>query len=162
MDGLRDTVLDMNVTTNRPDCLGHLGIARELAAQFGLPLRRPHAFSLHRMAAVEVVEMEERARAPSAGRRAADAAHIEVRDAQGCPRYLARVIEGVPVGPSPEWARRRLRAVGVRALSNIVDATNYVLYEFGHPLHAFDLEQLAERRIVVRRAAAGEVITTLD
>ncbi len=141
--GLPDTVLEINVTPNRPDALSHLGIARELSALTGVPVRLPAP----RMPTGEV---------------AAAAARVDVEDAQRCPRYLARVIEGVKVGPSPLWLQERLRSCGIRPISNVVDATNLALLELGHPLHAFDLDRLAGARIIVRRAREGEPLTTLD
>jgi phenylalanyl-tRNA synthetase beta chain len=139
--GLPDTVFEINVTPNRPDALSHLGIARELSALTGVPVRPPQAHDA------------------GAGALPAD---VTVEDAQRCPRYVARVIEGVRVGPSPLPVQERLRACGVRPISNVVDATNLALLELGHPLHAFDLEKLAGERIVVRRAREGEPMTTLD
>ncbi|HZX93320.1 MAG TPA: phenylalanine--tRNA ligase subunit beta [Myxococcales bacterium] len=139
--GLPDTVLEVNVTPNRPDALSHLGIARELSAITGVPVRVP--------------------RTQPAGKGELPA-RVDVEDAQRCPRYVARVIEGVRVGPSPLHVQERLRSCGVRPISNVVDATNLALLELGHPLHGFDLEKLAGRRIVVRRAREGEPLTTLD
>ncbi|HEX6903247.1 MAG TPA: phenylalanine--tRNA ligase subunit beta [Thermoanaerobaculia bacterium] len=139
-----DTVLDIEVTTNRPDCMNHLGVAREIAVAYGLPLRRPPA-------------------APSeAAERAEDAARVTIEDFEGCPRYAARVVRGVRVGPSPDWLRQRLEAIGLRSINNIVDVTNFILWELGQPLHAFDLATLAGGEIVVRRARAGEKLVTLD
>jgi phenylalanyl-tRNA synthetase beta chain len=139
-----DRVLDLEVTTNRPDCLSHLGVARELAAALGSPLR-PLAF--------KVSETNEQA---------SEAVAIEIADPSGCARYCGRVIENVRVAPSPDWLARRLQAVGVRAINNIADVTNYVLMELGHPLHAFDLERLHGRKIIVRRAKSNEKLRTLD
>jgi phenylalanyl-tRNA synthetase beta chain len=141
MAELRDVVLEVNVTTNRPDCLGHIGIAREVAAAFGVPLKKP--------------------KLPDFGKGTPEA-KVVVEDAAGCPRYIARVIDGLHVGPSPAWVQRRLRAVGVRPISNLVDATNYVLMEYGQPLHAFDYEKVTKATIVVRRAKQGEKMKTLD
>src|SRR5256885_4540777 len=143
--GLPDVVLDINVTPNRPDALSHFGIARELSAVTGATARLP----------------------PSAlddpGESAADAvARVDLEDPERCPRYVARVIEGVRIGASPLRLQERLRICGVRPISNVVDATNLVLLELGHPLHAFDLEKLRGSRIVVRRAGEGEPMTTLD
>ena len=142
--GLDDVLLDFEVTPNRPDCLSLLGIAREVSALTGNPVRRP---------AISV---------PEGDRRIEEIAGVQIQDAEGCPRYAARVVTGVRVGPSPGWLRQRLESVGLRSINNVVDVTNFVLLETGHPLHAFDLNRLAERRIVVRRARAGERITTLD
>lgn len=139
--GLPDTVFEVNVTPNRPDALSHLGIARELSALTGVPVKLPAA---------------------KAAGKGEVPARVEVEDAQRCPRYLARAITGVKVRPSPLWVQERLRACGVRPISNAVDATNLALLELGHPLHAFDLQKLAGRRIVVRRAREGEPLTTLD
>jgi phenylalanyl-tRNA synthetase beta chain len=143
--GLRDLVLDVNVTANRPDCLGHLGVAREIAALFnrGGGLRRPDV-SLDAVSSDRSVDFP-----------------VAIADAQGCPRYTARVIEALAVRPSPRWMRRRLEAVGVRPISNLVDVTNYVMFELGHPLHAFDLTQVGGR-IEVRRAGADKEMVTLD
>jgi phenylalanyl-tRNA synthetase beta chain len=142
--GLEDTVLDIEVTPNRPDCLSVIGIARELAALTGGALR---------VAPVRLRESDEPASAWARAR-------IDAPDL--CARFTARVISGVAVGPSPAWMAARLRAVGLRPISNVVDVTNYVLWERGHPLHAFDRDAVAGGSIVVRRARAGEPFTTLD
>ncbi len=142
--GLRDVILEVNVTANRPDVLGHLGLAREIAALTGGRLKTPDTALDGVLADREL------------------AATVSVEDPEGCPRYVARVIEGVKVGPSPRWLRRRLEAVGVRPISNLVDVTNLVMFELGHPLHAFDLDRLSGEKIVVRRARAGERMKTLD
>ena len=142
--GLEDVLLEVNVTPNRPDCLSHIGIAREVAALLGQEVRPP-------------------AGAPrEAGPAAAEAVSVRIEAPDRCARYAARVIEGVTIGPSPAWLARRLEACGVRSISNVVDATNYVLLELGHPLHAFDLDKVAGASIVVRTARPGERITTLD
>ncbi|MFA5205188.1 MAG: phenylalanine--tRNA ligase subunit beta [Lentisphaeria bacterium] len=142
-----DTVIDWEVTPNRPDWLSHLGIAREIAALTGGQqlLRRP------------AVELK-----PVPGTRVTDVAAVEVREPELCPRYTARVIRNVKIGPSPDWLRRDLEAVGLRSINNVVDITNFVMLEYGEPLHAFDHALLAGGRIVVRRAAPGETFTTLD
>jgi phenylalanyl-tRNA synthetase beta chain len=142
--GLKDVVFEVNVTPNRGDCLSHLGIAREVAALTGKPLRMPPA------------ELDER------GERADALIRVTVEDVERCPHYAARVLERVTLGPSPMWMQNRLRAVGVRALSNAVDVTNYVLMECGQPLHAFDLDLVRGAHIIVRRARPGEKMTTLD
>jgi phenylalanyl-tRNA synthetase beta chain len=134
----------VNVTPNRPDALSHLGIARELAAALGTKVRPP---------APPLAE---------AGKPAADAVKIRIEAPDRCARYAARVIEGVKIGPSPLWLARRLESCGVRSISNVVDATNFVLLELGHPLHAFDLEKLSGHKIIVRMANEGEKMTTLD
>src|SRR5207302_878159 len=139
--GLPDTVFEVNVTPNRPDALSHLGIARELSALTGVPVRPPEV-------------------APAGDAKVPAGVHDE--DPQRCPRYIARLIEGVRVGPSPLQVQERLRGCGVRPISNVVDATNLALLELGHPLHGFDLDRLAGRRILVRRAREGEPMTTLD
>jgi len=139
-----DVAFDIDVTTNRPDCMNHRGLAREIAALYDLPLR-PLATALP--------EGEEKVEA---------AAAVEVADPEACPRYAARVIRGVRVGESPAWLKRRLASIGLRSINNVVDVTNFVLWETGQPLHAFDLATLAGGRIVVRRARAEERLTTLD
>ena len=139
-----DESWDVDVTSNRPDALNHRGLAREAVAA-GCGTLRPLEASL--------------AESPIA---AADLARLEVVDTAGCPRYCARVIRGVRVGPSPVWLAERLAACGVRPINNVVDATNYVLLDVGHPLHAFDLRFLAGSTVRVRKAAAGERMTTLD
>jgi len=142
--GLDDHVLEIEVTPNRPDCLSVLGVARELAALTGARLSPPAA-------------------APrEAGDRARDLVRVRIEAPDLCHRFTARVISGVTVGPSPAWMAARLRAVGLRPISNVVDVTNYVLWELGHPLHAFDWATVTGRTIVVRRARAGEPFTTLD
>ena len=139
-----DLVLDVEVTSNRPDCLGHLGVAREVATATGVELRRP------------VV-----GQAPTADN-AADLTAVEVADPDLCPRYTARVLRGVKVGPSPAWLIERLEAVGLRGVNNVVDVTNFVLMEYSQPLHSFDFDKLSENRIVVRRAAKGEQLVSID
>ncbi len=135
---------DVEVTTNRPDAMNHRGLAREAAVATGAELR-PLEFDLDEGDEV-----------------AADLAAVEIEDPELCPRYVARVIRGVQVGPAPEWIQRRLLNCGVRPINAVVDATNYVLLELGQPLHAFDLALVRGRRIVVRPAEAGERLTTLD
>lgn len=140
--GVSDDILEVNVTPNRPDALSHLGIARELAAGLGKTVRWP---------AIDQV--------PISG--TGPTADVQIADPEACPRYLARFITGLTVGPSPPAMRVRLGYCGMRAISNLVDVTNYVLLETGHPLHAFDFARLSGG-IRVRRAAAGEKLTTLD
>jgi phenylalanyl-tRNA synthetase beta chain len=160
--GLDDARLVVDVTPNRPDLLSHLGIAREIAAAERLEV------ALHALPGGDPVELRV---VTGAGSATADVAaregkqdetiRVDIEDRDLCPRYMAVVIRGVKVGPSPEWLASRLRAIGLRPISNIVDATNFVLHELGQPMHAFDLDRVHER-IVVRRARAGERITTLD
>lgn len=137
-------VLDITVMSNRGDCLSMIGVARELAAEEDLPLKLPS------------FEMEE------SGPDASTVASIEIADPDLCYRYAATVIQGVRVGPSPDWLALRLTAAGMRPINNIVDVTNYVMLETGQPLHAFDCDLLPGGRIVVRRAREGETIRTLD
>lgn len=139
-----DSVLDVEVPSNRPDCLSHVGIAREVAVIEKSNVQSPKA---------KVAKTEGRT---------SDYAAVEIKNTELCPRYAARVVRGVKIGPSPEWLSRRLTEIGQRPINNVADITNYVLHELGQPLHAFDLEKLAEHRIVVRRAAAGEKLRTLD
>jgi phenylalanyl-tRNA synthetase beta chain len=148
IDSIEETaagpVLDAEVTANRPDCLGHYGVAREVAAIYRLPVKPLE------------IKLKESAE------KAADATRVEIESPDLCGRYTARVLRGVKVQPSPDWLRKRLEAIGQNSINNVVDVTNYVMFELGQPLHAFDLEKLAERRIVVRRARPGETIRTLD
>ncbi|HET6638331.1 MAG TPA: phenylalanine--tRNA ligase subunit beta [Gemmatimonadota bacterium] len=141
---LDDTVLDIDVTSNRGDALSHLGIAREVQWIVGRQLELP-AFRL------------EESGEPAAARSA-----VEIEDVEGCPRYFGRLIDGVRVGTSPAWLQTRLVSVGQRPVSDVVDVTNYVMLELGQPLHPFDFERLAGGRIVVRRARDGERFVTLD
>jgi phenylalanyl-tRNA synthetase beta chain len=148
VDSIEETaagpVLDAEVTANRPDCLGHLGIAREVAAIYRLPLKPLHP---------TLKESPEKA---------ADATRVEIQAPELCGRFTARVLRGVKVQPSPGWLRQGLEAIGEKSINNVVDVTNYVMFELGHPLHAFDFDKLQEHRIIVRRAKPGEKIRTLD
>lgn len=137
-----DWVFDLSITPNRPDAMSMLGIARELGAYYEVEPRFPET---------AVVEAEEQSRVS-----------IRIDDATGCYRFNGREVVGVNIGPSPLWMRMRLRAAGIRAISNVVDITNYVMLELGQPLHAFDLDRIAGETVIVRRAAAGERLVTLD
>jgi len=149
---LADTRLDIDVTPNRPDLLCQRGVARELAASLGRSLRLP-TFPGARPAANP---RREGAQGTVGG------VQVQIDDTEGCPRYIAAVIHGLQVGPSPDWLQARLHSVGARPINNVVDATNYVLHEINQPLHAFDLRKLRGNRVVIRRAAAGERLVTLD
>ncbi|MDW8412918.1 MAG: phenylalanine--tRNA ligase subunit beta [Acidobacteriota bacterium] len=139
-----DYILDFDLTSNRPDALSHYGIARELAALLGVKARLPQLRPAEQAVAVSKLTS------------------VEITSPRLCPRYCARVILDVEVGPSPEWLVRRLERLGQRSINNIADVTNFVLLEQGHPLHAFDFDCLRGRRIVVRTATEGEQIKTLD
>lgn len=145
-DGLeeQEPLLDVEVTSNRPDCMCHFGLARELALALDRSLHRPSS--------------------PIYGASTTDGTggNVVLEEPEGCPRYVARVIRGVSVGPSPAWLVRRLRSIGLRSINNVVDATNFVLWELGQPLHAFDLATIPGGEIRVRRARPGERLTTLD
>jgi phenylalanyl-tRNA synthetase beta chain len=141
---LSDWVFDLSITPNRPDWTSVLGVAREIAAITGQTLKRPEI----------IIEEED---APIS-----ELARVTIDDPVGCPRYAAGVIQGVELGFSPFWMRRRLFLSGIRSINNIVDGTNYVLLEMGQPLHAFDYDRLRENRIIVRRAEKGETFITLD
>ena len=142
--GLADVVFELEITPNRPDCLSLIGVAREIRAETGNPLKLPQ---------VDFNEDETDIR---------EITSVTIEAPDLCPRYAARVIRGVKVGQSPAWLQQRLESVGIGVINNIVDITNFVLMEYGQPLHAFDYHKLAENRIVVRRAAGGENLTTLD
>lgn len=139
-----DLAIDLEVTSNRPDCLGHIGVAREISVCFGNELTIPPA------------------QPAEGGEAVTDATSVEIECEDVCPRYIARVIRGVKVGPSPDWMQKRLETIGIAPINNIVDITNYVLMECGQPLHAFDFDRLAGNRIVVRRAKDGETIEAID
>src|SRR5678815_3038366 len=139
-----DAVIDVEVPSNRPDCLSHVGIAREVTVIENGRLRLPPS---------NLIKTDGRA---------ASLAAVEIKDPDLCPRYAARLVRGVRIGPSPDWLAKRLEAIGQRPINNVADVTNYVLHELGQPLHAFDFEKLGGHRIVVRRAAAGEKLKTLD
>jgi phenylalanyl-tRNA synthetase beta chain len=139
-----DAVIDVEVTSNRSDCLGHIGVARELAVATGKELRLPD---------VELDEMD---------RDAAELCGVEIAEPDLCGRYTGRIIEGVKIGASPDWMAKRLEAVGMRSVNNVVDATNYAMLETGQPPHAFDYARITEGKIIVRRAVAGERIVSID
>lgn len=143
--GEPETVIEVEITPNRPDCLSLIGVAREVAALYGSTFRKP-----------EIILKDE---CFSDSNEAPD---ITVEDTEACPRYVGRILSNVQVRPSPDWMQRHLRNAGLRPINNIVDITNFVMLETGHPLHAFDLDALAGRRLIVRRAADGEPIQTLD
>ena len=144
-EGSSDTMLDLEVTSNRGDCLSHVGIAREMAAGSGRTLEPP---------ACEAI--------PASGKPAESFIQITNQASDHCGVYTARVITGVKVGPSPDWLVQRLEAIGLRPINNVVDVTNFVMMELGQPLHAFDLNKLAGGQIVIRQAVAGERFTALD
>ncbi len=141
-----DLAIDLEVTSNRPDCLGHLGIAREAAVLFGKELKIPATTfsesSTHIAEKTSVV--------------------VEPDAVAWCPQYRARLIEGVKIGPSPSWLKRRLATLGLPSINNVVDITNYVLMECGQPLHAFDFDKLAGRKIIVRNARQGEKFLAIN
>ena len=141
---LGDVVLDLDITPNRPDCLSIIGIAREIAALTGEPLRLPE---IHYEETEESID---------------SFASVDIVDPDLCPRYCASLIIGIKIAPSPSWLQQRLNSCGMRPINNVVDVTNYVMLEYGQPLHAFDYHKLKGRQIIVRRAGNGETITTLD
>ena len=142
--GLDDYAVDFEILANRPDCLCALGVARETAAALGTVFKPP---------VLAVTET---------GGDLLNEVSIRVEDSDLCPRYAARVIKNVRIAPSPLWLRKYLYGAGLRSINNVVDITNYVMIEYGHPMHAFDLNKVRGRQIVVRRAAEGETLTTLD
>ncbi len=141
---LNDTVLDIEITPNRGDCLSYLGVAREVATIYRKDLERPEPVL------------------KTGGKRTEDLVEVVIEDVEGCPRYSAMVIEGVGVSESPLWLKRRLMASGIRPINGVVDATNYVMLETGHPIHAFDYDLIESGRIVVRKAVEGERVVLLD
>ena len=143
--GNDDTVVDFEITNNRPDCYSIIGLARESAAAFGLPMKH-HEPVVHGSDAGSIFEHLD----------------VEVPAENLCNRYSSRMVKNVKIGPSPKWLRQRLRANGIRPINNIVDITNYVMLEYGQPMHAFDYRYVASGKIVVREAVEGETLTTLD
>jgi len=141
---LGDVIFDLDITPNRPDCLSVIGIAREIAALTGEPLRLPE---------IHYTELED-----SIG----SFASVDIAEPNLCPRYCASLITGIKIAPSPSWLQRRLNSYGMRPINNVVDITNYVMLEYGQPLHAFDYHKLKGKQIIVRRAGNGETITSLD
>ncbi len=142
--GIGDTVFDFEITSNRPDCLSVLGLAREVAATYELPLN------------IKAPEVK------GCGGDVNELLSVEVQNTELCPRYTAKIVKNVKIESSPRWMRERLRAHGVRPINNLVDITNFVMLEYGQPMHAFDLRYINDGKIVVRNAAKGESITTLD
>src|SRR5713226_3900741 len=143
-NGPHGAVIDAEVSSNRPDCLGHYGIAREIGAIYKLPLKHVAP------------------KPPESAAKAGDAVKVEIQAPELCGRFTARVIRGVKIQPSPKWLKDRLEASGVASISNVVDVSNYVMLELGHALHAFDYDKVRDHRIVVRGAKLGEKIRTLD
>ncbi|MCD8197995.1 MAG: phenylalanine--tRNA ligase subunit beta [Lachnospiraceae bacterium] len=142
--GLHNTVFEFEITSNRVDCYSTIGIAREAAATFRKEFKPP------------VVEVK------GAGGDVNDYISVEIQDTDLCPRYCARVVKNIRLAPSPEWMQRRLASVGIRPINNVVDITNYVMEEYGQPMHAYDLDTIAGHKIIVRRAENGEKFVTLD
>ncbi|MBQ8956724.1 MAG: phenylalanine--tRNA ligase subunit beta, partial [Lachnospiraceae bacterium] len=142
--GLDDTVFDYEITSNRVDCYAIMGVAREAAATFNLKYKYP-----------EVKETGN-------SEKASDYISVDIEDKDLCTRYIARVVKNIKIGESPDWMKKRLRACGIRPISNLVDITNFVMLEYGQPMHAFDLRTVAGNKIVVKRAKDGDTFTTLD
>ncbi len=144
VDELADIIFELNVTPNRADCLSHLGLARELSSLLDRPLQKPQK------------NYEEQ------GKSINDWIHVELKDSDGCPRYCGKMISDVKVGPSPSWLKNALQSIGLNSVNNIVDVTNYVLFEFGQPLHAFDYDEIKNAQIKIERAKDQESFVTLD
>ncbi len=142
--GLNDVVLDIAITPNRADALSHIGIARELSAIYNRPFHYPE---------IEIMESENKS---------SEAAQIEIQDDVNCPRYVGKIVANAEIKESPEWMQKRLKSIGLRPINNVVDVSNYVLYEVGQPLHTFDLENISGKKIIVRCASEKEKFTTLD
>jgi phenylalanyl-tRNA synthetase beta chain len=141
---LEDYIMDLDLTPNRADCLSIIGVARDVGALFGSPVKKPQ---------IEFTETEESTK---------DWVEVEIEDPVACPRYAARVIKDVKIKSSPFWLKRKLESVGMRSINNVVDVTNFVMMETGHPLHAFDYELFSQKKVVIRRAKSGEKFITLD
>ncbi len=139
-----DVIFELEITPNRPDCLSHIGIAREIAAYYGRNVKYP---------TIDLNEVTETVY---------DNVHVEIEDKERCKRYSAKIVRNVKVGESPEWLKRRLKAVGIRPINNVVDITNYIMMEYNQPMHAFDLKKIEGKKIIVRSASEGEKLVTLD
>ena len=142
---LKEESVEFEITSNRPDCFSIVGLAREAAATYKKDFKYPE-ISVSEKADGDINEM----------------ISVEIKNPELCPRYIARVVKNVKIEPSPRWMRKRLKAAGVRPINNMVDITNYVMLELGQPMHAFDISTIADKKIIVRNANDGEVITTLD
>lgn len=142
--GLDDVIFELEITPNRPDCLSHIGIAREIAAYYGRKVKYPS------VSFTEAIDST------------TQLARVTIEDKERCKRYMGRVIRNVTIGESPEWLKKRIRAMGLKPINNIVDITNFVMFEYNQPMHAFDLDKIANGNITVRAAQPGEKITTLD
>lgn len=139
-----DIILDVETYANRPDTLGHLGVAREVAASLSLSLKRK-SWPL-----------------TESGEETSQLVDIQIKNADLCPRYCGIVVQNIQVGPSPAWLRKRIEAMGLKPVNNVVDVTNYVLFSTSHPIHAFDLEKIEGRRVIIRSAEKGEVLRSLE
>lgn len=142
--GLDESVAEFEITSNRPDCMSIIGLARETAATFNRPFHIPEISF------------------PECGGDVHDYAGVEIRNPELCSRFVGRVVKNVKIGPSPDWMRKRLKACGIRSINNVVDITNYIMLEYGQPMHAYDLDHVEGRRIIVRSAGEGEQLETLD
>lgn len=142
--GLDENVAEFEITSNRPDCMSIIGLARETAATFNRPFN------------VKVPQVKE------SSENAADMASVEIRNADLCSRYIGRIVKNVKIEPSPDWMQKRLKACGIRAINNVVDITNYVMLEYGQPMHAYDLDHVEGKKIIVRNAEKDEKLETLD
>lgn len=142
--GLNDVIFELEITPNRPDCLSHIGIAREIAAYYSRKVKYPEVIY------TETIES------------ATTVAKVNIEDKERCKRYRGRVIKNVQVGESPEWLKKRIRAMGLKPINNIVDITNFVMFEYNQPMHAFDIDKVTNKTITVREAKLGEKIVTLD
>ena len=142
---INDTIIELEITPNRPDCLSHIGIARELAVYYNKELKFPE---------VKIHEKH--------SEKAENSVHVEIEDKNISRRYTARVVKNVEIKESPEWLKERLNSIGIRSINNIVDITNFVLMEMGHPIHAFDLDKIEGNKIIVRKAKENEKLVTLD
>lgn len=142
--GLNESVAEFEITSNRPDCMSIIGLARETAATFGRPISIPVP------------------KAEGNSENAADFASVEIENTELCSRFIGRVVKNVKIGPSPEWMQKRLKGCGIRAINNVVDITNYVMLEYGQPMHAYDLDNVEGKKIIVRNAKKDEQLETLD
>ncbi|MGB0405633.1 MAG: phenylalanine--tRNA ligase beta subunit-related protein, partial [Fusobacterium sp.] len=141
--GLNDVVFELEITPNRPDCLSHIGIAREIAAYYGRKVKYPHAEVFESLDDIE------------------NNIKIDIEDKERCKRYAGRVIRGIKVKESPEWLKKRITSMGLNPVNNIVDITNFVMFEYNQPIHTYDLSKLEGNNIIVRKGKEGEKLVTL-
>ncbi len=161
--GLTDILYEINVTPNRADCLSHVGLAREISCLLNRSLRLPEGAQVSGQSTnAKSIGASGDAKPAASSRKTADHVKVELKNSEMCPRYAGRSIFGVKVGPSPDWLKRRVQSVGMNSINNVVDVTNFVMMEYGQPLHSFDAKEIRGAKIIIEKSKAGEKFTTLD